>query len=149
MKISCPANWVRMANSELLNFSLYCYPPDTNVTKSAVGMESTKENGNAFMTAQEQKQKLSSTLSKIEKNGQVKVINSSYINISNNSPLQVLSSSRHYTEDGLTFDEITQKMINSFQITNLPVKNKSGLGHVPELPQVPGQLPPDLGPLIP
>lgn len=91
IKVACPNSWKNGVISNAINFSLSCSPPDNNLIKALIGIQSTMH-FNYTMTAGAQKQHLSSILSDIKNNKRVRIINSSYTTISNNSALQVLDT---------------------------------------------------------
>ena len=173
IKVACPTSWKNGVLSNAINFSLSCSPPDNSLTKALIWIQSTRHL-NFTMTAGAQKQHLSSALSNIKNIKQLRIINSSYTTISNNSALQVLFTlnnaknlERHtvtsdgyytivYSADSPYFNKylpIAQKVMDLLQIKGnpLPARLEPGLGPLPELPQPPRfpQLPPDIAPVLP
>jgi hypothetical protein len=166
VRIICPTDWIKTASSNSSNFSLSCRPAEANFT--TIGLKAKANTAGALLTGyiplSEQKQYLSSVLSSLKNDTKLRIINSSYTTISNNSALQVffmssegaqvkrletVTSSGYYyiiyygakSEHFNKYLPIAQKVMNSFQITEPKPPEPSQNPEFPKLPQLPPLLP--------
>jgi hypothetical protein len=157
IKVACPTDWIKAASSNTSNFTFVCKPSEANFTDIGLVANTAYTH---YMNSSKQKQYLSSVLSSLRNDTKLRIINSSYTIISNNSALQVLISSNgtqikelytvtgsgYYTiyyyvansEDFSKYLPIAQKVINSFQIIGPKLPD---LSQLPKLPQLPPLLP--------